>query len=596
MAQQLANLIVGLFRGRADKIAVAKEDGAFAPHNYAPDARVLAERHLCGKACLGFYLMNPQSNVYCSCIDFDNKEGNPNSKWREDAEHLYTALVSFGLTPLFEVSQSGSGAHVWLFFSEPTPAWLARSWWRGVERRTNLKFKEIYPRQDKLKDGGLGNLVRFPLWNQSHFADPSDEFKAIEPETALAAVHKVTGGDLRLLAHQLGMGELAPEPTALVVSGSAPDGSLMPLRVQRLLDRKNSLLARRWSGDTTGMTDPSNSAIAMSIAVELVRQYVPTPEVAAALRYWCKERGSAKGERDDWVDMTVTKAYDFIIQRNEKKSVDATTFEKACLAYLDQLEKGVPMFIPTGISSLDESMDGAGPGEVVIIAARPGHGKSALGFQWLDNASAFGTKGLIISEEMSAIQIGKRRLLSVSVMPQTMWSADEIPVLREEVTNYHKGREPVYIVEGCNTIDRVEEVIDQFVTLYGVGIAAVDYLQLLGGRGTDRYEVVTDISRRIAQCAKRHNIPILVLCQLNRGVEGRPDNVPKLSDLRESGQIEQDADVVIFTQWVKKFDPNMPPDAYRIYVGKRRNGPIRRDVIDTTFDAERQHIGADNRV
>ncbi len=150
----------------------------------------------------------------------------------------------------------------------------------------------------------------------------------------------------------------------------------------------------------------------------------------------------------------------------------------------------------------------------------------------------------------------------------------------------------MYLLNGCGTIERVEEIIDQFVSLHGVGIVAVDYLQLLTSRqGSDRYEVVTEISRRIKRCAGRNRIPILALCQLNREVEKRTDNEPKLSDLRESGQIEQDADLVLFTQWPHKFDTSMPPHMYRIYCAKRRNGPIRTARIETTFDPNRQTIG-----
>jgi KaiC/GvpD/RAD55 family RecA-like ATPase len=585
----LAKTILSLFRGRHDHIAFATEKG-FEPAGNSPCVELI-DAHLAGKESFGFYLMTADSKVWCTCVDFDNKPDKPNPEYENQAHNLYLALRNYQLFPLMELSQSGSGYHVWLFFAEAVEAYVARSWWRGVEQKMGVKFREVYPRQDRQIGKGMGSLVRYPLWNKSCFVDPEEGFAHLDPAEALGSVQRIRREDLPLLAFQLGMGDLKPEPV-LSLAGGTPDG-MLPLRVQRLLERTHSLIARRWSGDTQGMKDTSNSAVAMSLAVEMVRLYVPTPEIGSALRYWCQQRGATKGEREDWINLTVTKAYDFIITRQETKSVvDTGTFEKASYAYLDTLEQGTQVYIPSGLAKLDQSVDGVARGEVCVIAARPGHGKSALAFQWIDNAAKMGINCLLISEEMGAIEIGKRRVLSIVTADQERWEASIVPAMREEVGRYHKGRAPCYIVENCNTIDRVDEVIDQFVSIHNVGFAAVDYLQLLKGRSNaDRYQVVTELSQRLKQSAKRNNIPLLVLSQLNRSVEGRQDNEPKLSDLRESGQIEQDADLIMFLQWPHKFSHNVDPKNYRIYCAKRRNGPIREPKIETEFNAARQLLG-----
>jgi replicative DNA helicase len=147
-------------------------------------------------------------------------------------------------------------------------------------------------------------------------------------------------------------------------------------------------------------------------------------------------------------------------------------------------------------------------------------------------------------------------------------------------------------VENCNTIDRAEDVIEQHVSLHGVRLVAVDYLQLLGSLGANRYEEVSTISRRLKQVTKRTNVAMLAICQLNREVDKREDHNPRLSDLRDAGQLEQDADVIIFVQWPCKYSPMNPPENYRIFVAKRRNGPIRESRVETTFTADRQRIGA----
>ena len=586
---KLPQLILSRFRGRADHIAVGTS-GGFEPERSAINADRLVREHLSGGRCLGFYLLDEQSHCYCSCVDFDNKE-KADPAWQAKAESVYFGLMGVELTPLIELSQSGNGCHVWLFFDEPTDAWVPRAFWRAVSRRVGVDFKEIFPKQDRLTGKGMGNLVRYPLWNQSAFVDVEAGWMPIDPCEAIEAIKPTSGTDLCLLAFQCGMGELSPEQR-IEATVIADTGELLPTRVQRLIEARNSLLARRWAGDATGMKDTSKSAIAMSVAVELVRLYVPTPEITAALRNWCMRHGAEeKGKREDWINRTVAKAYDFVIQRTERKSLDVGTFQSAAHAYLDRLESGREIYVPSGIGELDASIDGVGPGEVCIIAGRPSHGKSAIGFQWLASASGLGISGLIISEEMGALEIGKRRCLSISEIDCEQWVAASVAHMRREIDEYHKERKPVYIVESCGTIDRTEEIIDQFCTLHDIGLIMVDYLQLLGGRNVDRYEVVTEVSRRIKQAARRNNVAILLLSQLNRQVEHREDNEPRLSDLRESGQVEQDADLVLFGQYPCRFDVEMPPDVYRIWAAKRRNGPIRQPCIETKFNPQRQIIG-----
>lgn len=588
----LAEQILLTFRGRRDTVAVANGT-AFAPEirSGGLTAAAFEAEHLAGVRCFGFYLVNVDNTVFCSCVDFDNKPDAPDPEWRAKAEQLYVVLTHCGLAPLVEISQSGNGCHVWIFFAEATPAWVPRAWWRSLARKIGAEFKEVYPRQDELAGKGIGNLVRYPLWNRSAFVDVENDWSVIDPCEALSGVRPTSQTDLQLLAFQLGLDELKPDPKAAIVVVE-DIGEILPLRVQKLTERKGTLLNRRWNGDMAGLKDVSKSALAMSICTELVRQYVPTPEIASALRYWCRRNGvEAKGNRDDWIALTVSNAYEFTVQRIEQKSTDATTFQRACHAYLDLIEANAEKPLGSGISELDASIDGVNPGEVAVIAARPGHGKSALAFQWIDSAAEAGIAGLVISEEMSATEIGKRRLLTISNVNQKQWVPASVAHLREEVDEFYSLRAPVYVVENCTTIDRAEEVIDQFCSLHGVGIVAVDYLQLLGGRAGERYEIVTEISRRIKQCTRRNNVRTLLLSQLNREVEKRPDNEPKMSDLRESGGIEQDADLILFAQWPHKFSSDIPENEYRIFAAKRRNGPIREGKIVTQFDPERQRFG-----
>ena len=577
---RLCDLLHSRFRGRHDHIAVWK-GSHFEPAKHAMKPEWLEARHLSGEQCLGFYLLTHDSKCHCTAIDFDNKPESPDPEWKEKAEKTYFELVKMNLHPLVEISQSGNAAHVWLFFDEPVDAWIVRQFWQRLEKRVGVLFKEIYPRQDRLEPGGIGNLIRYPLYGKSAFVDVENEWVQIDPIKALQSIRPTSMEEIMLICHDSGMGEIAGAEAPNVASS----------RVDSLLKMPHTLLARRWNGDTEGLKDASKSGLAMSIACELVRLYIPTDEIKAAIRIWCEKNDAAeKAQRDDWVNRTVRKAYDFAIQRTEKLSSAASTFRDVCHLFIDEIERGISPVIGSGIQAVDHSIGGVAPGEMCVIAARPSHGKSGFAFQWLDRYSKSSGTCLLISEEMSFREIGKRRLLAISGIQQEQWDRETVSILRTDVNRHHDKCAKVYVVEGCNTIERAESVIDQFCSMHGVGLVAVDYLQLLTAKKKDRYEAVTEISRRLKQTAKRNKCAMLVLCQLNREIDKRDGRKPKLSDLRESGQIEQDADIVMFLQWPKRYQPEASDTEYLIYFGKNRNGDIKNAEVKIRFDASRQRF------
>lgn len=583
----LAERLLSTFKGRDGVTAIADATG-FHPEETSPSIKAM-ERHLAQEQCIGFYLMTAESQCFVSCVDFDNKPETPDPEWRHKVEQVYYLLANIGLSPLVEVSQSAEGAHVWLFFSRATDAWIARAWWRGVGEKLDIKFKEVFPKQDKLKEGGIGNLVRFPLWNKSRFVDVESEWSEVDAETALSQITKTDEQSLRLMAHELGFYEqLKPEASVYQTTESATG---VPGRVLARLSHQHSLLTRRWFGDTTGLNDPSRSGLVQSIACELVRTYVPTLEIEQALHHWCDCFGYTKGQRPEWIRNTVAKAYDYVLSRQQEKSREATTLEAACNAFLDKVENGYEVSVKSGVPELDHSIGGAEYGEMVVIAARPSHGKSAFALQWLEYAAVRGARSLILSEEMATMQLGKRSVQTITGVEQQNWGV-EIQQVRGDVKAYFQHREPIYVQESCRTVSRAIDVMDTFCATYGVSIVAVDYLQLLKGTKQNRYEDVSEVSNELSQAAKRNNVILLCCVQCSREVEKRKGYVPINADLKESGQIEQDADKIIFVQWPLKFDPTYSdPDEYRIYVTKNRNGEIKSPVMITKFNPERQVIG-----
>lgn len=579
----IAKHILKYFRGRPDYVAVPNGPG-FKPHELSSPMlpEWLESEHLSGDRCLGFYLMTEENSVYCSAVDFDNKPESPDANWQAKAGCIYFELVKWSLTPLVEISQSGHAAHVWLFFDEPVPAYIVRQFWELVAREAEVPLVEVYPRQDELSGKGLGNLIRYPLFNHSQFVNAEIDWSELDSLQALEDIRTTDEATIRSVIYQIS-GEIAQESQTSESTGG------VTRRVVRLIAPPHTLLGRRWRGDLEGLNDPSRSACAQSIACELVRQYVPTAEVESALRVWCSLNGYEKGARDDWIESTALKAYDFLSHKKVER-VTTWTIRDAAREYVDEVRRGLPPCVATGIPELDRSIDGVSPGEVCVVAARPSHGKTAFAMQWVDSAARSGSPCLLISEEMSRRELGKRALLHISNIEFENWDKSEDRLLAD-IEAHYANRSQVFGLESVQNIEAVERLIDQYVRMHDVGVVAVDYLQLLSSDHGSRYDSVTDISRRLKQCATRNNVALIVLCQLNREIEKRDGHEPKLSDLRESGQIEQDADTVLMLQWPTKYDDRADPSEYRVYCSKRRNGPIRSPLVVTQFFPDRQKFG-----
>jgi len=267
-----------------------------------------------------------------------------------------------------------------------------------------------------------------------------------------------------------------------------------------------------------------------------------------------------------------------------------TTLTEAMRGYLELHRSGGNELISLGVPDVDYSLGGGvQAGEVIILAARPSHGKSAVAMQIVHHWTSKGMPCLVVSEEMSALALGKRGIQFVSETPQEHWRNQAGAVL-EDLDWYESNHAPAHIVESCGTTAEVVNQIDNAVAKHGVRGVVVDYAQLLKSEGKSIYEQVTNTSKALTAAAKRHKMPLLLLAQMGRGVESRPQFKPQMSDLKESGQLEQDADVILFLLWPHRIDPKQPSDEYKIFVAKNRNGEIIKRVCDVRFLPSRQKI------
>jgi replicative DNA helicase len=251
--------------------------------------------------------------------------------------------------------------------------------------------------------------------------------------------------------------------------------------------------------------------------------------------------------------------------------------------------------VPTGFIELDQLLAGLRGGDLIILAARPSVGKTSLALNIATNAAKEGVTVAFFSLEMPATQLTQRILSAeTSVNSSSMRSG------RLSTGDWQS------IIGKCDSLSSYEFYIDDTADLtltelrakarrqlHGVdnGIIIIDYLQLMQDKGRgqqDRWVAVGEISRGLKILAKELQVPILALSQLSRAVESRKDKRPMLSDLRESGNIEQDADVVMFIDRSTSDDearsPDRPdPGMAKLIVGKNRNGATKD--IDLVFDA-----------
>jgi replicative DNA helicase len=239
--------------------------------------------------------------------------------------------------------------------------------------------------------------------------------------------------------------------------------------------------------------------------------------------------------------------------------------------------------LSTGLSDLDGRTSGWQNGELIILAARPSMGKTALALNFVESALFTQSKPvLVFSMEMPSDSLIMRMISSVGRIDQTrirngQLAEEDWPKLSSTVQKL-KGA-PLFIDDtAALTPQDMRARIRRTVREHGEpGLIMVDYLQLMqtAGASEGRTQEISEISRSMKAMAKEYNCPVIALSQLNRGVEQRPNKRPMNSDLRESGAIEQDADVILFIYRDEYYNEDSPEKGIaELIIGKQRNGEV----------------------
>ena len=240
--------------------------------------------------------------------------------------------------------------------------------------------------------------------------------------------------------------------------------------------------------------------------------------------------------------------------------------------------------IATGFIDLDKQTSGLQKGDLVIVAGRPSMGKTAFALNIAENvALAEGLPVVVFSMEMSGEQLASRLLGSVGRVDQGRMRTgklqdDEWPRVTDAIARLSNTQ--ILIDEtGALTSLELRARARRIARNFGgtLGLVVIDYLQLMSGSGSEnRATEISEISRSLKSLAKELQCPVVALSQLNRGLEQRPNKRPIMSDLRESGAIEQDADLIMFIYRDEVYHPDTTTDKgmAEIIIGKQRNGPI----------------------
>lgn len=258
--------------------------------------------------------------------------------------------------------------------------------------------------------------------------------------------------------------------------------------------------------------------------------------------------------------------------------------------FLELLQRGESLKMFWGIPTIDNFLNGVEIGALVVIAARSSHGKTLVALQWLDEASKRHIPGLIISLEMTGLQLMTRTAQYLSEKTQDEWR-DDVQGIESEIKTHFENRAGILVAEHCSTTDSCLKIIERAIRSHGVKIVAVDYAQMIDGKGETRAERVGDVSKRLKRFANKHEIIIILLAQLNREVDKKDSKVPSVSDIKDSSSLEHDADIVLLPYSPVAFDRDYErKEEYRIICGKHRNGSRKGDTLIMKLDAARQRI------
>lgn len=298
---------------------------------------------------------------------------------------------------------------------------------------------------------------------------------------------------------------------------------------------------------------------------------------------------AAEGEVLDLVNNAQAEIY---AVTGSTETEDYVPLTEAVTVAIDEIEAathtdGSMTGVPTGFADLDDLTNGLHPGQMIIVAARPALGKSTLALDFARSAAIkHDLPTIFFSLEMGRSEIAMRLLSAEASIPLQSMRKGTLDKQNWATIASTRGRindAPLYIDDSPNmTLVEIRAKCRRLKQRVGLKMVVIDYLQLMtsGKRVESRQQEVSEFSRALKLLAKELQVPVIALSQLNRGPEQRQDKLPALSDLRESGSIEQDADMVILLHRESAYEKdNARAGEADLIVAKHRNGPTRTVTV-----------------
>ena len=293
------------------------------------------------------------------------------------------------------------------------------------------------------------------------------------------------------------------------------------------------------------------------------------------------EGGVAGHELLDWAESEV-----FALGRGAAES-DTVGIKSLILEAFDEINEfidggGAPRGLATGFLDLDEKTAGLGPGNLIIVAGRPSMGKTTLCNCIVDHVGVVEKKTVAYF----SIEVGRKDLVRNMLCSRARVELQRVKrglCDREELRRLeHAGNDfmeaPIYIDDSSiATPMHIRAKARRIKQRHGLGLVVVDYLQLMEtGRAENRQQEIAQISRQLKSMARELDVPVIACSQLNRSVESREDRRPRMSDLRESGALEQDADLIVFLYRESQYNEQADPTHAEAIIAKQRSGPTGR--------------------
>ena len=399
----------------------------------------------------------------------------------------------------------------------------------------------------------------------------------LEPEALVTASERLTSEDFYRAAHQ----RIYSVMIQLAEKGEPVD----------LITVTAELQDKKWLEEIGGVSYLSDLASSVPTAAN-VEYYSRIVEEKSLLRRLIRVATNIAAEgyaEEDEVDAILNEAEKTILEVSHKKNTSAFISIKDVLveAY-DNIEKlqnrtGDITGIPTGFSELDRMTAGFQRNDLIIVAARPSVGKTAFALNIAQNVATKTDENVaIFSLEMGASQLVMRMICAegnLDAQRLRTGSLQEEDWTKLTMAMGSLSKAGIYVDDTPGIrVNDIRAKCRRLSQEKGLGMILIDYLQLIRGdgrSGENRQQEVSEISRSLKALARELEVPVIALSQLSRGVESRQDKRPMMSDIRESGSIEQDADIVAFLYRDDYYDKESEnKDIIEIIIAKQRNGPV----------------------